>query len=343
MSDPISATETRPDPLTVIIPLFNGAAFIGETLDSLAAQTVPLSEVIVVDDGSADEGIAIARSHRLRPRVIERTHGGVAAARNCGALAASARYIAFLDQDDLWLPRRHERILSFLRENPGCRALATNERSFYLERDHARLSELDEGLHKGADHPKIADVRTLLTADGALAGSPNIAKRIDTRELLRGTITVTTSYVFERELFFAAGGCAVFARSMDDYWTLLNVSRFTDIPMLDEPSVLYRIHPSSTTMSTSWPMPLLTSLAAARFGGNLVPGGHARDPKHVAPLDAFWQHQLLALADTSARGLLDALALVQLLACSNREQLSLTLKVVKRALRTQFRRSQGDD
>jgi hypothetical protein len=339
MSDPIGATKAAAMPLTVIVPLFNGAAFISETLDSLAAQTAPLAEVIVVDDGSSDDGAAIAGGHPLGPRVIEQANGGVAAARNRGALAASTRYIAFLDQDDLWLSRRHERILSFLAANVDCRALATTEQSFYVESDHAALEELDEGLHKGADHPNVRDVRALFSAASPVAGPPTVARRIDTRALLGGTITVTTSYVFERELFFVAGGCAVFARSMDDYWTLLNVSRFTDIPMLDEPTVLYRIHPSSTTMSTSWPMPLLTSLAAARFGGNLVPSGHGRDPKHVTPLDAFWRHQLFALARSGSRGLLDAVALTALLACDRREQRSLTFRLAKTALRTRLRRT----
>jgi glycosyltransferase involved in cell wall biosynthesis len=326
------------DPLAVVVPLYNGAAFISETLDSLAFQAVPVSEVIVVDDGSDDDGPEIARSHDLGPRVITQAHQGVAAARNRGALATDAHYVAFLDQDDLWLPRRHGRILDFLDENPDCRALVTTERSFFLAEDRVRLEALGERLHAGADHPDVVSALTLLEDRNPVTGPPAVMRRINTRELLRGAVTVTTSYAFERELFFVTGGCAAFARSIDDWWTLLNVSRLGEIPVLDEPSVLYRIHPSSTTMSTSWPMPLLTSLAAARFGGNLVPGGHERDPEYVPTLTLFWQHQLFALARSGGKGALDAVALAHLLSSTHLEQLSLTTRLATTAARMWIRR-----
>jgi len=322
--------------LAVIVPLYNGAGFIGDALDSLAAQTVPLSEVIVVNDGSDDDGPEIVRRHGFRPRLIEQPHSGVAAARNRGAFAAEARYIAFLDQDDLWLPFRHERILAFLDVNTSCRALVTNEQSFYLAGDRVGLEARDEPLHRSADHPNVRDLRTLLTEATPPDGPPIVTKSIDTRDLLRGPIATTTSYVFDRESFFVAGAAPVLGRSMDDYWTLVNVSRFTEIPLLDEPSVLRRIHPSSASISTSWPMPLLTWLAAARFGGNLISNGRERDPEHVEPLGLFWQHQLLALARSGRQGLLDALALTQLLAATHDERASLILRLTKSAMTTRL-------
>jgi len=327
-----------PPSLAVIVPLYNGEAFIGETLESLARQTVPLTDVIVVDDGSSDSGPAIARGHALRPTVIEQAHAGVAAARNRGALAAGARFIAFLDQDDLWLPQRHERILAYLKWNPECRALATNEQAFYLASDRASLAAIHEPLHRGAEHPDVAQVHTLLEGVQVVVGAPRVIRTIDTATLLRGTIAVTTSYVFERELFFVAGGCPTFARSMDDYWGLLNVSRLTEIALLDEPSVLYRIHPTSTSMSTAWPMPLLTSFAAARYGGNLVPADRVRAGTDGPSLSLFWQHQLLELARSGSRGAFDAIALTHLLASGRRDRRSLTWRLVKAGLRSRFTR-----
>jgi glycosyltransferase involved in cell wall biosynthesis len=329
------------DPLTVVVPLYNGASFIGATLDSLAAQTVQPHEVIVVDDGSTDDGPEIARCHSVAPHMIRQANAGVAVARNRGALAATSRYIAFLDQDDLWLPRRHERILAYLNEHADCSALATPERRFYLAADQAKLEAMDEGLHKTAervpDSQGLVDLYARCGDENPLSGTPQVTRTVDTRELLGGTITVTCSFVFERELFLAAGGCVVFARTMDDWLAILNISRLTTIPMLDEPSILYRIHPASTTMAAQWPLPLLTALAAVRFGGTLVPAGHGRDPQYVS-LSLFWRHWLLALARSNRTGLLDAIALTRLLASSDEKPLLVTLQLIKTGIRAKLRR-----
>jgi len=322
--------------LAVVVPLHDGAAFIAETLDSLADQSVPLAEVIVVDDGSTDAGPEIATNHRLAPSVIRQSRSGVAAARNRGALEANSRYIAFLDQDDLWLPYRHERILAFLDRNLHCRALATTERSFFLAADRSVLEALDEGLHRGANYPDVVDLYALLAAVERPNDVPAVVRTVGTKELLRGTIAITVSYVFERTLFFVAGGCPPFARSIDDYLALVNISRFTDIPILDEPSVLYRIHPASAAMSMSWPMPLLTALAATRWGGNLVPPGRERDVEVTGTLDLFWRHQLLALARSGWEGLQDAVALTRLLGSSPGERLSLTYQLGKAHVRARL-------
>jgi glycosyltransferase involved in cell wall biosynthesis len=92
--------------VTIVVPLYNGGRFIGETLRSVLAQTFERFEVIVVDDGSTDDGPAVVEAHRSDARVqlVRNPHLGVAEARNAGAAHASerARYLVFLDADDLW-------------------------------------------------------------------------------------------------------------------------------------------------------------------------------------------------------------------------------------------------
>ncbi len=328
--------------LTVIVPLFNGRAFIAETLDSLARQTLPLTEVIVVDDGSTDDGAAIAAAHPLGPRVLRQDNAGVAVARNRGAVHATTRFVAYVDQDDLWLPSRHARLARFVEAHPATRALVTTERSFYLAADEDRLRSRDEMLHRGADHPRVPSTVSLLDGDIDDGTVPRLVRRITTRELLGGSVSVTTSYLFEREVFLAAGGCATFARSLDDYWALLDLSRLTEVLAVDEPSVLYRIHPTSTTMSTAWSMPLLTSLVAARYGDNLVPLADARDASTVVPLNderRFWRHQLEVLArDGDLAALWDALALIRLLGCSPSERWRLSFGQARATARAAVRR-----
>ena len=326
------------DGLSGVVPLYNGARFLGETLDSLAAQTIPPGEVVVVDDGSSDDGADIARRHPVGARVISQPNAGIAVTRNHGAFLARSRYITFLDQDDLWLPQRHERILAYLAENPICRALTTTERRFYLAEDHARLLAVNEQQHKYAERiPDTAALADICASAEHVPGAPAVARIVDTRELLLGTIGVTCSNVFERELFLIAGGCVLVARTMDDYLGLLNVSRLTSVPLLDEPSVLYRIHPDSTTISAQWPMPFLTAIAAARYGGMLVPPGHARDPAYVS-LGLFWRHWLLELARTDRDGLIDAIAMTRVLASSDERWILQALRLLKTGVRAKLRR-----
>ncbi len=87
--------------VSVVIPVFNGARFLAETLASAAGQTGTDVEIIVVDDGSRDGSAAVARSFSAA-RLIERPHGGAGAARNSGIEAARGDFIAFLDADDRW-------------------------------------------------------------------------------------------------------------------------------------------------------------------------------------------------------------------------------------------------
>lgn len=104
--------------VSAIIPVYNGSRYLATTLDSVLAQTCPLHEIIVIDDGSTDDSPAILRSYGDRLKVTRQENQGVAAARNAGLLQASGDVITFIDQDDLWPPRRTEVLIDALRSNP---------------------------------------------------------------------------------------------------------------------------------------------------------------------------------------------------------------------------------
>jgi len=101
--------------VSVIIPVFNGAEFIGEAIESAAKQTYRNLEIIIVDDGSTDATPSILRDYAERDeriRVLSQVNGGVATARNTAIAASRAEFIAPLDADDLWLPDKIERQMS---------------------------------------------------------------------------------------------------------------------------------------------------------------------------------------------------------------------------------------
>lgn len=113
--------------ISVIIPLYNKADSIAKALDSIQAQTYQDFEVVVVDDGSTDNGATIVEQQKdSRIRLIHQTNAGVSAARNRGIEEALGEYVAFLDADDEWEPQFLEEIITLQRMYPECRAQATN-------------------------------------------------------------------------------------------------------------------------------------------------------------------------------------------------------------------------
>lgn len=206
--------------VSIIIPTYNRLRFLGEALDSVAAQTFRDYEVIVVDDGSTEPVAEGAAHHAMKPRVIRQSRQGPAAARNRGIAEATADTVAFLDSDDLWQPTKLERFLQALESDRSVRI-------FY-----------------GPMQPILAD------------GTP-VAGR--TKPCHAGWITQTLfcssfvhvpAVVCRRELLTRAGG---FDRSLpvcEDYDLWLRVSLREAFGMLEEPLALRRLHPDRLSKSS---------------------------------------------------------------------------------------------
>lgn len=113
--------------ITVVIPLYNKADCIATALDSVLVQTYQDFEVVVVDDGSTDEGAAIVERYAdPRIRLIRQDNAGVSAARNKGIAEARGEYVAFLDADDEWSPEYIEVQFQLTEKYPQCDVFATN-------------------------------------------------------------------------------------------------------------------------------------------------------------------------------------------------------------------------
>ena len=125
--------------VSVLIPCFNAAAVIGETLDSVFRQTWPEIEVVVVNDGSIDDSAAVARSFaRPNLRLIEQANAGQTAALNVALAAATGNYIQYLDADDLIDPDKIELQMRRLIDRPDCVATAEWGR-FYRSADETQF------------------------------------------------------------------------------------------------------------------------------------------------------------------------------------------------------------
>jgi len=148
---------TQPLEVAVVIPVFNGEAFITDALESVRRQVVPASEVVVVDDGSTDGSADAARAMaRDWPelRVLQQANAGVSSARNNGVAGTSSPLIAFLDHDDRMVPTRLARQCAVFDEQPATEVVFGQMRN-----------ELEPGAEKPLYHvvqPK-GDHRAIMT------------------------------------------------------------------------------------------------------------------------------------------------------------------------------------
>jgi glycosyltransferase involved in cell wall biosynthesis len=120
--------------VSIITPMYKSAAFVGETIESVLAQTYRDWEMIIVDDCSPDggAGISVVRKYAERdPRIIlieSKENKGSSGARNIALRAARGRYVAFLDSDDLWHPDFIEKQLKFMQEKNAGMVFSSHRR-----------------------------------------------------------------------------------------------------------------------------------------------------------------------------------------------------------------------
>ena len=204
--------------LSVIIPNYNRADLIGETLDNVLAQTRAPDEVIVVDDGSTDNSIEVSERYGDRITLIRQANAGPGAARNRGLAAARGELIQFMDSDDLW---------SLGKLEAQERALATSEADFaYSPWLQARL----EGGR--ARH-----------ADPVIQQHPLPPSRSPVAWYLRGWVIVFQCCLFRRSLLDAAGPYREDLMPSEDSELLFRILKSGARPVhVPEALVLYRLH-----------------------------------------------------------------------------------------------------
>jgi glycosyltransferase involved in cell wall biosynthesis len=127
--------------VSILIPAYNAEDWIGDTIRSAVGQTWERKEIIVVDDGSTDETVEVARRFESQSvRVVRQNNQGAAAARNTAFSLCHGDYIQWLDADDLLPPRKIELQLAALRESDSKRILLSSPMArFYYRTSNARI------------------------------------------------------------------------------------------------------------------------------------------------------------------------------------------------------------
>ncbi|WP_437192402.1 glycosyltransferase family 2 protein [Planctomicrobium sp. SH527] len=121
--------------ISVVIPAYNAEKTIARTLESVLAQTHPLHEVIVVDDGSRDGTGDVVRAFGTRVQYLKQANAGPAAARNHGVRVSTGDWIALLDSDDAWLPEKIAKQASCILDDVAIIHTYTLQDRFRTERE----------------------------------------------------------------------------------------------------------------------------------------------------------------------------------------------------------------
>ena len=112
--------------VSILIPAYNAERFVGAALQSALDQTWPDTEIILVDDGSKDQTLAVARRHEsAKVKIMCQENRGAAAARNTALREAQGDFLQYLDADDFLSPDKILEQLILLRENPNCLSVSS--------------------------------------------------------------------------------------------------------------------------------------------------------------------------------------------------------------------------
>jgi len=132
--------------ISVVVPTYNRAGTLPRALDSILCQSLPATEIIVVDDGSNDGTAELIRRRYPQVHYLRRPNGGVSQARNLGIAAAEGDWIALLDSDDEWLPDKLATQRALLRKHPDIRLCHTEE---VWIRNGLRVNQMDKHAKSG--------------------------------------------------------------------------------------------------------------------------------------------------------------------------------------------------
>ncbi|MBD2355787.1 glycosyltransferase family 2 protein [Tolypothrix sp. FACHB-123] len=210
--------------ISVVIPAYNAAQFLPEAIASVQKQTFSDWELLIVNDGSTDDTVAVVSEYEQRdPRIhlINQDNQGVSVARNQGVEHSQGQIIAFLDADDRWLPNKLHLHWEHLQANP------------HLGVSFAQVEILNQA---GEPSGQISTGRlTQLKAEYFLSENPT---------------TTTSNWVIRKELFSQVGGFSHDMSYSEDLEWLLRVSCTTDGQIAGINQVLTQYRTSSSGLSS---------------------------------------------------------------------------------------------
>lgn len=219
----MSAAKIEQPLVSVIMPTYNHARFIGEAIDSVLNQTYSNLELIIIDNYSEDNTEEIVMSyHDESTKYLKfRNHGVIAASRNYGIMHAQGDYIAFLDSDDLWKPTKVEKQVQFLGKN----------QNIFLV--YSRYSVIKNG-----------EILKILP-DKKYLKSGNVFIPLFLSNNFIGISTMMLRNVLKEENFLF--DIDINYKAIEDYDLCLRIAKTKEISYIDESLAVYRLHGNNTS------------------------------------------------------------------------------------------------
>ena len=208
--------------VSVVIPCYNGKRFLNDAFKSIEEQTLPVDELILVDDGSKDGTSDFlddyAKRSPLNVRVIRQKNAGSGEARNTGIEASQGEYVAFIDQDDCWLPHKVEKQVAILDEDPEASLVYSD--GYHVDIDLKPIRQDTILRKKSAFDGFVLDE---MLEHGNFVPNPTVMVRKSSLPSLRPFV----------QSFFPC----------DDFDLYLRMAAKGKFRFIDEPLINYRLHP----------------------------------------------------------------------------------------------------
>ncbi len=213
--------------VSVIMPTYNYAQFIGDAIESVINQTWEIWEMLIVDDGSTDNTKSVVQSYvskdsRIRYFALGQNSGRAAVARNYGISNSKGKYIAFLDSDDMWKPTKIEKQIELLE----------NDDNIFLV--YSRYVVIKNGIFL-----RILPKRKKLRSGNVFVPLFLSNNFIGSSSVLLRNIVKENNYLFDTDIRL---------RAIEDYALWLKIAKNKHIAYIDEPLVVYREHESNTSI-----------------------------------------------------------------------------------------------
>ncbi|MGR3294293.1 MAG: glycosyltransferase family 2 protein [Candidatus Scalindua sp.] len=201
--------------ISVVIPLYNAEKYIGDTLESVLAQTYNVFEIIVVNDGSTDSSLDVVKKYS-DVTVISQENQGEAGARNKGVVLSKGDFIAFMDHDDLWVPDKLKIQMEYFENNPQVGLVYSQYTSF---RDGKILRTRPQNGYSGWIFTK----------------------------LLYKSIIQASTVIVKRECLDVVGPYDEAFAFADEYDMFLRVSKKFQCGFVDKGLTRYRVHDTNSS------------------------------------------------------------------------------------------------
>jgi glycosyltransferase involved in cell wall biosynthesis len=249
---PLTDLDVRLQPLvSVVIPAFNAAQTLSETIRSVLAQTYAPIEIVVVDDGSTDDTAQVLDSFGSTIKCVRKPNGGLASARNAGCAAAQGEYIALLDADDLCTPQRIAVQIAVFKAAPDIVLACSDFDAFGADGTNRPLHA---ATYYSAVREAAGGFAGLFPVKQQLQAAPEQAPLVLHTGTLYpvlalGNVVHPPTCMFRRGLFTAVGGFDESIRNMCDWDWLVRASRCGAFGYIEASLLRYRL--SETQLSGS--------------------------------------------------------------------------------------------